>query len=65
MTITPHFVSVQQPTTPGATLAETHAALFTAQAGAVHAAPQPGVRPFQIFSLYDAATPVVYTNHTR
>lgn len=62
MTTTPHSVPVQAPSTSEATLAETHAAMF---AGAGQAAPQAAVRPFQIFSLYDAATPVVYTNHTR
>ncbi|HEF4748867.1 hypothetical protein [Burkholderia multivorans] len=63
MTNLPQVVPVEA--TGEKTLAELHAAMFTTAANAVHAAPQAELRTFQIFSLYDAATPVVYTNHTR
>ncbi|CAG9194557.1 hypothetical protein PSP6_150039 [Paraburkholderia tropica] len=65
MTTSPQAMPVDANLVGEKTLAELHAAMFTTAANAVNAAPQAELRSFQIFSMYDAATPVVYTNHTR
>jgi|GEM_PF-5890982 len=65
MNNSPQVTSTDTRPTGETSLAELHAALFATAANALHAAPQAELRSFQIFSMYDAATPVVYTNHTR